>query len=223
MNENNAKRHIVKRNLLRDEIRDVIQKAILSKELKPGDRIVETQWAEDLGVSKAPVREAIRELEAIGLLENKPFQGAYVRIITAKELEDAYNVRIVLEELGMRQAADRITKQQLQDLKTVLSEMEDAAQNHEFELFIQKNTEFHQKIMEAAENKMLLNVWRQANITQWTSVVTQMSERTLENLAQRHEKMYIALRDHDLASAEKLVKFHHQELIDESIDSSILK
>jgi len=223
LNENNAKRHIVKRNLLRDEIRDVIQKAILSKELKPGDRIVETQWAEDLGVSKAPVREAIRELEAIGLLENKPFQGSYVRIITAKELEDAYNVRIVLEELGMRQAADRITKQQLQNLKTVLSEMEDAAQNHEFELFIQKNTEFHQKIMEAAENKMLLNVWRQANITQWTSVVTQLSERTLENLAQRHEKMYIALRDHDLESATMLVKFHHQELIDESIDSSILK
>ena len=88
------RRQLVKRSLLRDEIRDVIQNAILSKELKPGDRIVETQLAADLGVSKVLVREATRELEAIGLLENKPFQGSYARIITAKG--SVFNFRTAL-------------------------------------------------------------------------------------------------------------------------------
>lgn len=223
MVEKNSKKRVVKRSLLRDVIRDVIQKAILSKELKPGTRIVETQWAEELGVSKAPVREAIRELEAIGLLENKPFRGSYVRVITTKELEDAYSVRMVLEEIGIRQASERITQQQLQEMKNILKEMEDAAQKHLFELYIQKNTEFHQKIIEAADNKMLLNVWRQANVTQWTSVVTQISERTLENLAQRHEEIYEILCVHDPEMAAKLAKRHHSELINESIESPSLK
>jgi len=211
------KRRLAKRSLLRDEIRDVIQQAILSQELKPGDRIVETQWAADLGVSKAPVREAIRELEAIGLLENKPFQGSYVRIITAKELDDAIKVRIVLEVLGMRQAAKRITDLQLKELQNVLKEMEEAAQNNMLELYIQRNTDFHRKIMEAADNVMLLNVWRQSNISEWTSIITQMSERTLENLAMRHEEMYDTLLAHNEEAAARTVTTHHAELIGETI------
>jgi len=218
LTEKTPRRPLEKRSLLRDEIRDVIQQAILSKELKPGDRIVETQWAADLGVSKAPVREAIRELEAIGLLENKPFQGSYVRIITAKEFDDAIKVRVVLEVLGMRQAAKRITNQQLNELCDVLKEMEDAAHNQMFELYVQKNTDFHRKIIESADNVMLLNAWRQSNISEWTSIITKMSERTLENLAIRHEEMYESLLAHDEERAVKAVTVHHMELIDESIE-----
>ena len=133
MSENETMRPPIKRNLLRDEIRDVIQQAIMTKQLKPGDRIVETQWASDLGVSKAPVREAIRELETIGLLENRPYQGSFVRVMDAKQINDANKVRTVLEIQGIREATNIITEEQLAEIRQVLDRMEQAADQQEIE------------------------------------------------------------------------------------------
>ena len=93
---------IEKRPLYRDEIRNAIKKSIMLGELKPGDRIIETRWARELGVSQSPVREAIRELEMIGLVENIPYQGCFVRKVTKKDMKDSYKVRLYLEMLGIQ-------------------------------------------------------------------------------------------------------------------------
>ena len=75
--------------------------AILSGELAPGERIVETRWARELGVSQSPIREAIRELELIGLVENIPYKGCIVRKLTSKDIVDTYKIRIALETMAV--------------------------------------------------------------------------------------------------------------------------
>ena len=76
------------RKVFREEIRNAIRDAIFAGELKPGDRIIETFWAKELGVSQGPVREAIRDLEAVGLVETVPFKGSRVRLMTEKDIQD---------------------------------------------------------------------------------------------------------------------------------------
>ena len=99
-----------RRLLLHEEVSQYIKETILTGELKPGDRIVESRLAQELGVSQAPVREALRELEFSGLVEQKPFSGTYVKQVTVKEIRQFYEVRAALERLGAECAAQRMNK-----------------------------------------------------------------------------------------------------------------
>lgn len=111
---------------LRKEIRRYIQEQIASGRFQAGDRIVETQLAKELDVSQAPVREAILELAAMGLLEERPYSGTFVRKLTAEDIEDIYNTRAFIDEYAARQAAKRITDEQLADMEVLLCEMDNA-------------------------------------------------------------------------------------------------
>ena len=104
------------RKVFREEIRNAIREAIFSRELKPGDRIIETYWAKELGVSQGPVREAIRDLEAMGLVETVPFKGSRVRSLTEKDIRDNYSVRICLESKSIRDAIQNLDDDALEAL-----------------------------------------------------------------------------------------------------------
>lgn len=209
-----AQKQLKKRSLYREEICDYIKESILSGELKPGDRIVETRCAKELGVSQSPVREAIRELEMIGLVENIPFQGCYVKGHTAKDVRDSYKVRLSLETLGMKYAVECITEEQLKEIFEVMKEMEAAAENHEFDLYIKLDALFHQKIIEVSRNKMLLRLWSQCYVREWTYISTKkLSDKGLKNLAVRHEAIYEALAARNEKKALKAVTSHLEELI----------
>lgn len=211
-----------KRSYLRDEICDYIKDLILSGALKPGDRIVETRCAKEFGVSQSPVREAIRELEMAGILENIPFQGCYVKDHTTKEVKDSYKVRISLETLGMKYAAESITDEQLREIYDVMIEMETAAENHDFDLYIRLDTLFHQKIIEVSQNSMLLRLWNQCHVREWTYIATKkLSDRGLKNLAVRHEAIYQALAKRDEKNALRAVTSHLEELI-EAMEEKLL-
>lgn len=214
MAEEATKRGLKKRSLFREEICDYIKESILSGELKPGDRIVETRCAKELGVSQSPVREAIRELEIIGLVENRPFQGCYVKEHTVKDVRDSYKVRISLETLGIKYAVECITDDQLKEIYDVMKDMEAAAKNHEFDQYIKLDTLFHQKIIEVSENVMLLRLWSQCYVREWTYIATKkLLETGLQNLAVRHEAIYNALAERDEEKAVHAVISHLEELI----------
>ncbi|HVI41508.1 MAG TPA: GntR family transcriptional regulator [Anaerovoracaceae bacterium] len=206
---------IEKRPLYREEIRSSIKKAIMTGELKPGDRIIETRWAKELGVSQSPVREAIRELEMIGLVENIPYQGCFVRKVTKKDMRDSYKVRMYLELLGIQDAVKNVDEKKIKELHSILKEMEVAAEQHNFDLYIQKDVYFHKKIIAISENDILLRSWEQCNIHDLTYIGTWISHLPLEQLSVRHEGLYeaIAARDTDQASAE--ISRHFEQLIDE--------
>lgn len=214
MAEAAAKKQLKKRSLFREEICDYIKESILNGELKPGDRIVETRCAKELGVSQSPVREAIRELEIIGLVENIPFQGCYVKEHTIKDVRDSYKVRISLETLGIKYAAECITDDQLKEIYDVMKDMETVARNHEFDSYVKLDTMFHQKIVEVSQNIMLIRLWNQCHIREWTHIATKkLSEESLENLAVRHEAIYNALAERDEVKAVQAVTSHLEELI----------
>lgn len=104
---------------LRDVVFNTLRQAILRGELKPGERLMEIQLANKLGVSRTPIREAIRKLELEGLVLMIPRKGAEVADITEKSLRDVLEVRKVLEELSVQLACEKITEEEIAELKEV--------------------------------------------------------------------------------------------------------
>lgn len=206
---------IEKRPLYREEIGNAIRDAIASGDLKPGDRIVETQWAKDLGVSQSPVREAIRELEMMGLIENIPYQGSFVRKITVQDMKDAYRVRMYLEMLGIQDAIEGATDAQLKEISKVYSEMEAEAKKNAFNAYIKKNELFHEKIIEISQNRLLIRLWKQSHIQDSTFFGTQLSKKSLADLAIPHKAMYEAIEARDSERGKEAVFRHFQDLIEE--------
>jgi len=204
-----------KRTLYSDEIREVIKQAIISEELKPGERVVETRWAKKLGVSQSPVREAIRDLEMMGFIENRPYQGAFVRKMDKKDVIDAYYVREALEMAAMRYAVEVITDDQLEDILNVMDEMKQAVKDGNFELFVEKDSLFHEKIMKISNNELLIKLWNQCKIREYTSISAWISDLTLETLAERHNSLYLALKTKNKEMAMEAVMEHFEVLIEE--------
>src|SRR5438874_12015375 len=104
------------RTSLREQVRDLLLDRIVAGEYPPGARLVETRIAQELGVSQAPVREALRDLEQLGCIVHEPFRGCSVRAFSADELIEAFPVRAALEALAARLAAERITEAELLQL-----------------------------------------------------------------------------------------------------------
>ena len=206
---------IEKRPLYRDEIRSAIKRAIMKGELKPGDRIIETRWAKELGVSQSPVREAIRELEMIGLVENIPYQGCFVKKVTKKDMRDSYKVRLHLELLGLQGALENVSEEQIQEIHSILKDMECAAESNNFDLYIKKDVLFHKKIIEISQNDALLRSWEQCNIHDLTYIGTWVSHRTLDQLSIRHEGLYEAIAVQDSKRAADELTKHFEQLIEE--------
>lgn len=213
--ETAKRKPIEKRPLYRDEIRASIKNAIISGELKPGDRIVETRWAKELGVSQSPVREAIRELEMVGLVENIPYKGSYVTKVTKKDMLDSYKVRMYLELLGIQEAVEKITDAQIKGMGIILMEMEAAAKEHNFNQYIQKDVLFHKKIIQISQNEVLLRSWEQCNIKNSTYLGTWISNQPLENLSFRHKDLYEAIEMRDANRGMNEIRRHFEELIEE--------
>jgi DNA-binding GntR family transcriptional regulator len=107
--------------MLRDQIKDVIVERILDGVYGPGERIVEIRVAEEFGVSQAPVREALRELETLRFVESSPFKGAWVREVSDDELAEVYPIRAALEDVAARAAAVRLDGDVAEELQAVLA------------------------------------------------------------------------------------------------------
>src|SRR5438876_8572640 len=99
---------VVARTVLREQVKEVLLERILRGEYGPGERLVETRIAQELGTSQAPVREALRDLESLRFVESEPFRGARVRAISDEELIEVYPVRAAIEEVAAREAAIRL-------------------------------------------------------------------------------------------------------------------
>src|SRR4051794_41279653 len=117
------------RSVLADQVKERLLEAILDGSYPPDSRIVETAVAKELGTSQAPVREALRGLAALGVVEITPFRGARVRRPTRRELLEAYAVRSALEALGARLAVPRLTDADLAELTACVDAMQAAARD----------------------------------------------------------------------------------------------
>ncbi|MEA2608475.1 MAG: hypothetical protein QOJ75_718 [Chloroflexota bacterium] len=149
----------VSRSVLADQVKDRILEGILRGHYPPDSRIVETQVARELGTSQAPVREALRGLEALGVVEITPFRGARVRRPSRREIIEAYAVRSTLEALAARLAVPRMAASDLSELAAHLEAMRASARNDDGHGVAEADARFHGQIVALADNGTLEKVW----------------------------------------------------------------
>lgn len=206
------------RKVFREEIRNAIREAIFSGELNPGDRIIETYWAKELGVSQGPVREAIRDLEAVGLVETVPFKGSRVRSLSEKDVRDNYSVRICLESKSIRDVIMMLTDEQLEQLavsiQDILKEMDDCAKRGDLRAFTECDTAFHRAIIDATGNQVLLKLWEQCNMRNWLTVPALTNVESLQQLQSEHQHICQAICAKDVKEATSTLEDHLTGLMD---------
>jgi len=192
------------RRVLRDVIKERIVERILDGTYPPGSRIVESQFAQEFGTSQAPVREALRDLEGMRFIESQPHVGARVRAVTSEELGQIYPVRAALEEVAGREAAVRMTDEILAALANELQAMRSAAEAGEVHEQLVHDARFHEIIVEASGNQVLLEVWRSLRVEARTLVNVIKADSNLPMIAEMHRPVLSALqsRDPDLAGKE---------------------
>ena len=206
------------RKVFREEIRSAIRDAIFEGELRPGDKIIETFWARELGVSQGPVREAIRDLEAQGLVETVPFKGSRVRTLTEKDIRDNYSVRICLESKSIRDAIGQLSDEALgaltDQLQAILEEMDDCAGQGDLRRFTECDTAFHRAIIDATGNQVLLRLWEQCNMRNWFSVSALTDAESLKQLQQGHQRLLEEIANRDIKAAAATIEEHLTGLMD---------
>ena len=143
---------------LRDVVFKKLRKAILTGNLKPGERLMEIHLAEKLGVSRTPIREAIRKLELEGLVQMIPRRGAVVTEITEKSMKDVLEVRRALDVLSVELACDRITGEEKEMLRKACQDFEDATKTGNLKEIAEQDVAFHDIIVEATRNSKLIQI-----------------------------------------------------------------
>jgi DNA-binding GntR family transcriptional regulator len=199
------------RSNLRAQIKDVILQRIVSHEYPPGARLVETRIAQELGVSQAPVREALRDLEQLGCVVHEPFRGCSVRAFSAEELLEAFPVRAALEALAARLAAEHITEDELLELADLLETMRAAARRGDAHDQSQANAAFHATIVRAARNATLERQWSLLEPFSRTYLTVSQPGLDLLALSERHVPILDALRARDGDAAATAM---HRHLMD---------
>jgi DNA-binding GntR family transcriptional regulator len=202
---------VIERPVLRDRVKDVLLERIASGAYPPGARLVETRIAQELGTSQAPVREALRDLEQLGLVVHEAYRGCSVRAVSAAELLEAFPVRAALEALAARLAAPRIAEADLDRLDALLEEMAAAARAGDALAQSHANAAFHGTIVAAAGNATLVRQWSLLEPFARTYLTVQRARLDLAALADRHRPVVAALRARDGEAAATAMQTHLEE------------
>jgi len=202
---------VVARSVLADQIREHLLAGILSGRYPPHSRIIETQVARELGTSQAPVREALRGLQGIGVVELLPFRGARVRRPTRGEILEAYVVRSALETLAVRLAVPRMTDAQLDELVGLGEAMVVAAATGDGHGVADADAAFHGRIVEIADNRTLLRTWRSLEPYSRTYLSLLGPGADPEWSAHLHRPIVEALRTRDVEAATAAIDAHFRD------------
>ncbi|HIS33102.1 MAG TPA: GntR family transcriptional regulator [Candidatus Limivivens intestinipullorum] len=194
---------------LRDVVFNTLRQAILKGELKPGERLMEIQLAQRLGVSRTPVREAIRKLELEGLVLMIPRKGAEVAQITRQDLEDVLEVRAALEELAVKDACLHITDEEIKKLRKASEEFQKTLKTNDLVASAQADMEFHEVIYNAADNRRLVQILNNLREQMYRYRMEYLKdERTHQVLSREHEAIRKALEAHDVEKAAAAMNIH---------------
>ena len=184
---------------LRDVVFESLRTAILEGKLKSGQRLMEVQLAEQLGVSRTPIREAIRKLELEGLVIMLPRKGAYVADMSFKDLIDVLEIRASLEGLAASLASGRRRDEDIEGLEKLAREFEESVKSGDIEEVLKKDVEFHEYIFSLANNKKLYQIinslWEQVHRFRVTYVSDY--EASL-SLVEEHNKILEAIKGADM-------------------------
>lgn len=194
---------------LRDVVFNTLREAILRGDLEPGERLMEIALANRLGVSRTPIREAIRKLELEGLVVMIPRRGAQVASITKKDLQDVLEVRSSLEVLATQLACARIDEEQLKALRVALNGFEKALGSSDVSVIARADVAFHDVIFEATCNARLVQILNNLREQMYRYRLEYLKDfSSHRRLLDEHKRLVEAIAGHDEQTAVEIIKAH---------------
>lgn len=205
---------------LRDVVFNTLRRAILRGELKPGERLMEIQLANKLGVSRTPIREAIRKLELEGLVLMVPRKGAEVAEITEKNLRDVLEVRCALEELAVQLACDRIDEARMQQLLDAAAHFRNILGTADITELGEADEAFHDVIFQATDNRRLIQLLNNLREQMYRYRIEYLKKKECyPQLLEEHAAIIQAIREHDKAKATEITVQHINNQVDTVVDT----
>lgn len=204
---------------LRDVVFHTLRQAILRGELKPGERLMEVKLANKLGVSRTPIREAIRKLELEGLVLMIPRKGAEVAEITEKSLRDVLEVRKALEELAVQLACDRITEEEIGQLEGAVEELKKSLKSGDITKVAEADVHFHDILYMATDNKRLIQLLNNLREQMYRYRIEYLKNDEVHPvLLQEHEDIICHIRKKEKEKATEVMCRHIDNQVEAVID-----
>ncbi|MCC6945829.1 MAG: GntR family transcriptional regulator, partial [Thermomicrobiales bacterium] len=216
---------------LRLRVVESLRDAIGSGALKPGQRIVEQDLAEQLAVSRLPIREAIRQLEYEGLLESIPHKGAVVATVSERDIRELFSLRDALETLAAGLVAQRASPDEVNQLQVIVDQMREQSERRDFERLFEIDTEFHTQLCAFSQHGRLVKHWNLV-YGQWRALDSLMDEvpvldglpdehpiiLPLRDFARSHQVIVDAIRVGDIDGARAAMQSHMEEAQQSTLD-----
>ncbi|MCR4601377.1 MAG: GntR family transcriptional regulator [Clostridia bacterium] len=198
---------------LRELVYEELRMLIMTGQIKPGTRMMEIELAESMGVSRTPVREAIRQLEKDNLVTLEPRKGAYVSDISPQDLDDMLIAREPLEGLATKLAAENITAEELEEVRAANDAYREALKEDDKEALIELDTKFHSLITNCSRNPYLIDICQklQEQVLRFRYIYFKSGKRA-EEVVNEHRIILEALASGDSAAAEEHAKEHIRKL-----------
>ncbi|MDA2989892.1 MAG: GntR family transcriptional regulator [Actinomycetota bacterium] len=202
----------MRRQVLTEQVKDWLLESILNGAYPPDSRVVETVVAKELGTSQAPVREALRALEVLGIVELVPFRGARVRRLDAQELLEANFVRSAIEIIGARLAMANITDADVDELLAIGDNMHMYAESGNVRALTLEDAKLHERIMQLADNQTLLRVWRSLEPMSRTYITVARVDSDPQQTAALHDPILESIRRRDTDGMVRAIESHFEEI-----------
>lgn len=200
---------------LRDVVFNTLREAILRGDLVPGERLMELQLASKLGVSRTPIREAIRMLEQEGLAITIPRKGAIVAGMTEKDMQDVLEIREALEELSVQVACDKITDEQIAMLRETMENFKESLESGDIKRMAEADVEFHNVIYQATDNPKLINMLSNLQEQMYRYRVEYLKNPdNHDQLLQEHEAIYKGILEKDKDGVTQMIRRHISNQVD---------
>jgi len=199
----------LKRESLRDAVVKLIEEALLNGELQPGNRIVEADLAQRAGISRGPVREAIRQLVGEGILVSYPSRGTFVAQWTPCAVEEAYTLRAVLERFAIEEAIKRITPDEIAQLQATVEEMERSAAENDIRALMRLDIRFHEQLYAFSRHSLLQEVLAQLRRRLYCLMALDQGYSIhRDETAGDHQRIVEALKTGDATVAGEVIAAH---------------
>ena len=207
---------VIDSKTLRNDVTNAIREAILKGDLLPGQRINQVHIAEKLGTSRGPVREALGQLEEEGLIRNTPYKGAFVIEMTPTYLKEVFSIRRALEGFAIRQAIERATPEDLQELKETVAKMQLAATMSDLAHSSELDLRFHYLVCRSAHHSLLLQMWKsiEAALRLYLAHRHRVVYEDPRHIIDTHPDILAAIEAADVEQATQLLDSHIREAED---------
>ena len=194
---------------LRDVVSEALREAIVGGVLKPGERLMEIQLAEELGVSRTPVREAIRKLELEGFVIMMPRRGTYVADLSIKDINEVFEIRTALDVLAAGLAVERITEEELEQMERLLVEIGEYIEQGDLDKVVDIDSKFHDVLYRASRNDRLVGIISNLSeqFTRFRSISIAYPGR-IKNTLEEHSRLVEAIAQRNVEAAQQMAREH---------------